>query len=52
MQDLLGPRVFMSNGAAVCPNAISAGATASLINTPFLFVFALTASTEKHFSFL
>lgn len=37
MQDLLGPRIFMSNAAAVCLNAISAGATVPLINTPFLF---------------
>lgn len=52
MQDLLGPRIFMSNAAAVCLNAISAGATVPFTNTPFSFSFALKESTEKHFFFL
>lgn len=51
MQDLLGPRIFMSNAAAFCLNAISAAAALPFINTPLTFSFALTESTEKHFSF-
>lgn len=49
MQDLLGPQIFMSNAAAVCQNAIS---TAATHKHTFSFLFALTETTEKHFSFL